>query len=76
MNIVTWHVSISCSHRSFISAAQLPTDSELPAPSSLRPANYTSAHPRAPISHTSPKELAVFNLEDARRRIDEVAEVI
>ena len=60
-----------------LAATSLSTNSpELPTPSSLRPADYTSAHLKAQVSCTSPKELAASNFKDARRRIDEVAEVI
>ena len=57
-----------------LTATSLSADS-LSAPSSFWPADYTSAHLWTPISHTSPNELADSNLKDARRRIDEVAEV-
>ena len=53
-----------------LAETSLSTDFELPVPSSSRPAHHT------PTPHTGLKESAVSTFKDARKRIDEIAEVI
>ena len=60
--------SIFCSHRSFISAAQLSTELEQPAAS--------RAHNTVPKPRTTEAVLVSPDFEAACERIDEIAEVI
>jgi hypothetical protein len=68
MNTATWPIYIFCSHRSFISAAQLSTDPEQPAAG--------HAHNTAPKPRTTETVLASPGFEAAWGRIDEIGKVI